>query len=192
MSASGTQSSYHPARPDKRRRSRGIVIAAIVAVVAVAAFLAAGLLTSNGKTQVRLGDNEFTVGKVGPLADRIERDGPLLFQDLLIGGTRDIYVNHIGANDDIGWVAFDARVPGSDRSCTLAWDGAQQVFTDPCTKATIPPDGGDLPHYSTRVDDSGVLVIDLSPGGDPGQGTSTTGATTTVLVTGRLTTTTGG
>ena len=191
MSASGTQSSYHPARPDKRRRNRGVVIALSVVAVAFGAFLAAGLLTSSGTTQVRLGDNEFKVGRIGPLADRIERDGPLLFQDLLIGGSRDIYVNHVGSVDEIGWVAFDARVPGSDRSCTLVWNGAQQVFADPCTKATIPADGGDLPHYPTRVDD-GVLIVDLTPGGNPGQGTSTTGATTTVLVTGRLTTTTAG
>ena len=40
--------------------------------------------------------------------------------------------------------------------------------------------------------DNGVVIIDLSPGGLPGQGPSTTSASTTVLVTGRLPTTTTG
>ena len=167
-----------------------MVIGVIVAVVAVAMFVALAVLTSGGETKVRLGDDEFEVGKVDALAPRIERDGPLLFQDLLIGGTRDIYVNHIGADDETGWVAFEARVPGSDRSCTLVWDNAQQAFTDPCTIETVPPDGGDLPHYPTRVTDDGVLIVDLTPGGVPGQGPSTTTTSTTILVTGRLTTTT--
>ena len=195
MSASGTQSGtpseYHPARPDKRRRSRALVIAAVGVVIAAALFFAAALLTSGGDTKVRLGDNDFKVGKVGALATRVARDGPLLFQDLLIGGTRDIYVNHLGSDDDLGWVTFEARVPGSPRECTLVWDAGAGAFTDPCTKATVAADGDDLPHYPTRVTD-GVLVIDLSPRGLPGQGPSTTSTSTTILVTGRVTTTTVG
>jgi hypothetical protein len=185
VSASGTQSgtpsSYRPARPDKRRRSRGMIIGVIAAVVAAALFLALALFTSGGDTKVRLGDDEFEVGK----------DGPLLFQDLLIGGTRDIYVNHIGADERTGWVAFEARVPGSDRSCTLVWDQTTQVFTDPCADETVPPDGGDLPHYPTRVTDDGILIVDLTPGGEPGQGPSTTTTSTTILVTGLSTTSAG-
>ncbi len=196
MSASGTQSgtpsAYRPARPDKRRRSRGVVIAVIVAVVAAGVFLALALLTSGGDTKVRLGDDDFEVGKVDTLAPGVERDGPLLFQDLLIGGTRDIYVNHIGTEDELGWVAFEARVPGSDRKCTLVWDHDTQIFADPCTNETIPPDGGDLPHYPTRVTDDGDLIVDLTPGGLPGQGPSTTTTSTTILVTGLSRTTTVG
>jgi hypothetical protein len=191
VSASGTQSEYHPARPDKRRRSRGVVLAIVAATVAAGLFLAAALLTSRGGTEVRLGDNEFSVGEAKALAKRIDRDGPLLFQDLLIGGTRDIYVNHIGSDDRIGWVAFDARVPGSPRTCTLVWTADQHVFTDPCTHTTVPPDGGDLPHYPTRVTDDGTLIVDLTPGGLPGQGLSTTTTATTILITGRSTTTVG-
>ena len=192
MSASGTQSDYRPARPDKRRRSRGVVLAIVAAVAAAGLFLAAALLTSGGDTKVRLGDDEFEVGKVDALAKRIDRDGPLLFQDLLIGGTRDIYVNHIGTVDHLGWVTFDARVPGSPRTCTLVWTADHEVFTDPCTKATVPPDGGDLPHYPTHVTDDATLEVDLTPGGLPGQGPSTTTTSTTILVTGLSTTTTVG
>jgi hypothetical protein len=192
VSASGTQSEYRPARPDKRRRSRGVVLAIVAATVAAGLFLAAALLTSRGGTEVRLGDNEFNVGDVKALAKRIDRDGPLLFQDLLIGGTRDIYVNHVGSDERVGWVAFNARVPGSPRTCTLVWTAGQQVFTDPCTHATVPPDGGDLPHYPTRVTDDGTLIVDLTPGGLPGQGLSTPTTATTILVTRGSTTTTAG
>jgi hypothetical protein len=191
VSASGTQSTYRPARPDKRRRSRAAVIGVIAAVVAGGVFLALALLTSGSDTKVRLGDDDFEVGKADALARRIERDGPLLFQDLLIGGTRDIYVNHLGTDDEVGWVAFEARVPGTDRTCTLVWDNVKKSFTDPCTNETIAADGGDLPHYPTRITDSGVLIVDLTPGGLPGQGPSTTSTSTTILVTGRPTTTAG-
>ena len=169
-----------------------MVLAIVTAVAAAGLFFAAALLTSGGETKVRLGDDEFEVGKVDSLAPRVERDGPLLFQDLLIGGTRDIYVNHVGAKDDVGWVAFEARVPGSDRKCTLVWDNDTEIFTDPCTNETFPPDGGDLPHYPTRVTDDGDLIVDLTPGGLPGQGPSTTTTSTTILVTGLSTTTTVG
>jgi hypothetical protein len=168
------------------------VIGVIAAVVAGGLFLALALLTSGSDTKVRLGDDEFEVGKVDALARRIERDGPLLFQDLLVGGTRDIYVSHIGTDEDVGWVAFEARGPGTDRTCTLVWDNAKKVFTDPCTNETIAADGGDLPHYPTRITDAGVLIVDLTPGGLPGQGPSTTSTSTTILVTGRPTTTTAG
>lgn len=191
MSASGTQSEYHPSRPDKRRRNRGILIAAIGAVVAALVFVGLAFATSNGDTKVRLGDDVFEVGEAKTLARRIDTGGPLLFQDLLVGGTRDIYVNHLGTNDKIGWVAFDARLPNSARACTLVWNPANREFDDPCTHATVPADGGELPHYPTKVTDEGLVVVDLTPGGLPGQGATTTGTSSTILITGQTTTTAG-
>ena len=141
-----------------------------------------------------MGDDEFEVGEAVTLAARIEADGaPLLFQDLLVGGSRDIYVNHVGGDPEIGWVAFDARVPGSGRECTLEWDAEHALFVDPCTEDTFPADGGDLPHYPIRVTDDGLLIVDLTPQGVPGQGSTTTGSSSSsILVTGLSTTTTAG
>ncbi len=63
----------------------------------------------------------------------------------------------------------------------------------PCTDETFPPDGGDLPHYPTRVTDDGALIVDLTPQGVPGQGSTTTGSSSSsILVTGLSTTTTAG
>ncbi len=105
-----------------------MILAVIVIVVGVAALVGVAVLTSSGSTDVRLGDDEFEVGEAATLAARIEADGaPLLFQDLLVGGSRDIYVNHVGDDAEIGWVAFDARVPGSGRECTLEWEVARGV-----------------------------------------------------------------
>jgi len=169
-----------------------VILAVIAGVVGIAALVGVALLTSSGSTEVRLGDDEFEVGEAATLAARIEADGaPLLFQDLLVGGSRDIYVHHVGNDADIGWVAFDARVPGSARECTLEWDGARDLFFDPCTDETFPPDGGELPHYPTRVTDDGALIVDLTPQGLPGQGSTTTGSpSSSILVTGLSTTTT--
>ncbi len=171
-----------------------MILAVIAGVVGIAALVGVALLTSSGSTEVRLGDDEFEVGEAATLAARIEADGaPLLFQDLLVGGSRDIYVHHVGNDADIGWVAFDARVPGSARECTLEWDSTRDLFVDPCTDETFPPDGGELPHYPTRVTDDGAVIVDLTPQGLPGQGSTTTGSSSSsILVTGLSTTTTAG
>jgi hypothetical protein len=171
-----------------------VILAVIAVVVGVAALVGVALLTSSGSTKVRLGDDEFEVGEAATLAARIDADdAPLLFQDLLVGGSRDIYVHHVGVNAEVGWVAFDARVPGTARECTLEWDGARDLFVDPCTDETFPPDGGGLPHYPIRVTDDGALIVDLTPQGAPGQGTTTSGSSSSsILVTGLSTTTTTG
>jgi hypothetical protein len=171
-----------------------VILAVIAIVLGVGALVGIALLTSSGSTEVRLGDDEFEVGEAATLAALIDRDGaPLLFQDLLVGGSRDIYVNHVGDDAEIGWVAFDARLPGSGRECTLVWEVGREVFLDPCTDDTFPADGGDLPHYPIRVTDDGALVVDLTPQGVPGQGSTTTGSSSSsILVTGLSTTTTEG
>ena len=192
MSASGTQSEYRPARPLPGKGRRALILGVIAVALGIGALVGMALLTSSGSTEVRLGDDEFEVGEAATLAARIESDGaPLLFQDLLVGGSRDIYVNHVGDDPEIGWVAFDARVPGSERQCTLEWDGGRDLFVDPCTDDTFPADGGDLPHYPIRVTDDGLVIVDLTPQGVPGQGSTTTGSSSSsILVTGLSTTTT--
>ena len=102
-------------------------------------------------------------------------------------------MHHVGGNAEVGWVAFDARLPGTARECTLEWDFARDLFVDPCTDETFPPDGGALPHYPIRVTEEGALIVDLTPQGAPGQGTTTTGSSSSsILVTGLSTTTTAG
>ena len=97
MSASGTQSEYRPARPLPGKGRRSVILAVIAGVVGIAALVGVALLTSSGSTEVRLGDDQFEVGEAATLADTVEANGaPLLFQDLLVGDSRDIYVHHVG------------------------------------------------------------------------------------------------
>jgi len=104
-------------------------------------------------------DARFRVGSAERLAPNIARDGPLLFQDLL-GGSRDIYVQHVGGED---WRAFDARSPGAPRRCVLEWRQPARQFVDPCDGRTFPADGSGLPAYPTEVDEDGAVLVDLTP-----------------------------
>ncbi|MBK9179558.1 MAG: hypothetical protein IPM45_08290 [Acidimicrobiales bacterium] len=143
-------------------------------LIGIGVFVSVANLAGSGDVDVRLGDDEFVVGPAEQLAAAIERDDrPLLFQDLLVGGQRDIWVQHLAADPDAGWVAFDARLAGQPRSCTLEWVADDGRFVDPCDGTVVPADGGDQPGYPTRVDDDGLLVVDLTPEGRPGRGTTT-------------------
>ena len=83
--------------------------------------------------------------------------------------------------------------PGALAKRTLEWDSARELFVDPCTDETFASDGGALSHYPTRVTDDGALIVDLTPQGVPGQGSTTTGSpSSSILVTGLSTTTTTG
>ncbi|MGD9794581.1 MAG: hypothetical protein AB7V43_13975 [Acidimicrobiia bacterium] len=149
-------------------------------------FVAVRSSDNSESSDINLGDDVFSLGKAKDRARSIEEDGsPFFFPDLLVDGTRDIYVNHLSDEVDEGWVAFAARVPGSERRCTLVFprggNPRTDVFTDPCTNQTWPADGTGLPSYPVTVTESGVLQVDLTPDGEPGKGpsTTTTGTTTT-------------
>lgn len=146
----------------------GLVLVAVVVRV-----------SSSGKVDVRLGADTYNAGKAANLARSIDRDGPALYQDLLVGGRRDLMVNHVGADEFSGWYAFEARVAGSDRTCTLVWAASSKDFVDPCTGTRYPATGEGLPQYPVEVTDNGRVVIDLTPDGVPGGGTTTTPAPTT-------------
>jgi hypothetical protein len=97
---------------------------------------------------------EFEVGRV----DRLARRVPLLLADASPKKDRDVFVQHLGADVDQGWLVFAARLPGQSRDCTLKWRG--EAFEDPCTGETVPADGEGLTQYPTRVED-GRLYVDL-------------------------------
>ncbi len=100
----------------------------------------------------------FKVGSAKSLAKTVEREGPLLFQDLL-NRSRDIFVNHLGGDD---WRAFEAHAPSAPRRCTLRWRPESKDFVDPCDGRSFPADGSGLISYPTHVTNDGLLVVDLS------------------------------
>lgn len=142
-----------------------MLVAAGGVLAGIAVFLVV-LAVTGPKSTEQARQARFTVGSAERLAPTVDRQGPLLFQDLR-GGSRDIYVQHVSGGD---WRAFEARAPGAPRRCTLRWEAAARYFVDPCSGRTYPPDGTGLIQYPALVDKQGALVVDLSSGPAPTTG----------------------
>lgn len=110
--------------------------------------------------KIQLGADEFDLGRADRWTTTIARTGPLLFQ--AVNGDIDLFLNHTGTQNGVGWSAFLARADGADRAtCSISIDRATKQLRDPCTGAVYPPDGGTLRHYPVRVDDHGHVVVTL-------------------------------
>ncbi len=129
----------------------------LVALVLLMVFVVKVASDSGGNT---LGDETFDANATA-LAQQVKRNGPILFPDLL-GRGKDIYIQHLSDDPAEGWRAFRATAPGASERCTLRWDGAGRVFTDPCEPGrTYPADGTGLEQYVTSVQPPSKLVVDL-------------------------------
>jgi hypothetical protein len=137
---------------------------AVLILLTGSLWLIALYLTHNSHDlNLQIGDSVFDVGKADKRAASIAADGaPFFFQDLLTGGTRDIYVLHSGADPATGWRAVAARPPGSPRRCTLVFPRGGSAFSDPCTHRSYPADGTGLPSYRVVVTVSGTVQVDLN------------------------------
>ena len=155
-----------PEAPDPQRPpSRVLVLTALGAVVAALLIVAIigriGTRPGSGRGASGGDGRETPTFDVGPATQRaasIARSGPLLFPDPR-GGTRDIFVQHLGESR---WVAFEARATGAPRQCVLRWEQGAGRFTDPCDGTTYPADGAGLVTFPAEVDDKGRVIVDLS------------------------------
>jgi hypothetical protein len=163
----------------RRQGHTGRALAVAVAGVVLALGLAFGVALlanqggpggeAHGGLEVRLGDDVFPAGEAESLAEQISDGGPILFSDL-VGGERDILLQHLADDPRRGWLAFAARPAGAPRECTVQWqadddqfallDGDGQV-TGNCDGQTFPPDGTGLPQYPVDLRDGG-LYVDLN------------------------------
>jgi hypothetical protein len=166
----------------KRTRIDGrsaLVVGATGVVVALVIGLFVFYLAGRDDIQVRLGDDRFQDINAVSVAEKIAQDGPIIYQDLA-GGSRDIFVQHLGDDPEQGWLAFDVRPAGEARECALSWQPDQQQFVDngACSESfTFPPDGTGLPQYPASVNDDGKVVIDLNAA-ERTDGSTTTTETT--------------
>jgi hypothetical protein len=160
---------------------RAVVIGLVGVGLGIGLVVLMAQLARTGSVDVKLGDDVFEAGDAENRAESIERDGPVLFPDVA-GGSRDIYINHLSDDPLEGWIAFDARRPGTDRECTLQWRADAQVFTDPCDETVvIDGGGGDLHRYEVTVTYDGDLEVEITLRGDDtgdDADTGTDGATT--------------
>ena len=135
----------------------GALVAAALLFAVVARVASTRPATSGGTTAEGNTVAQFEIGRATDYARTIARDGPILFPDPK-GGTRYIYVQHLGESN---WLAFEARVAGAPRQCVLRWERDARHFVDPCDGRTYPPDGAGLVTFPTRVNDKGRVVVDL-------------------------------
>ncbi len=137
--------------------------AAIFGGVAVLAAVIIGLIALELGTRSNtlvLGSTNFGDVNVTRLSETISDGGPLLFPDIA-SGTRDIWVNHIGDSPGVGWFAFEARLPGESRDCSVEWIATDQNFVSACSGQVFPETGEGLPQIPVFIDGTD-LVIDLN------------------------------
>lgn len=137
--------------------------AAIIGGIAVVAAVVIGVIAIELGTRSNtlvLGDTNFGSINADNMAAEIDENGPILWPDIA-SGTRDIWLQHLGDDPGDGWVAFDARPPGTARDCAVQWSVTDRTFTDPCTQTVYPEDGDGLPQIPVYIDGR-TLVIDIN------------------------------
>lgn len=159
-----------PAEPPAQRpRTRVLVatalgaLAAALLVMAIVARVGTGTGGSGNSAGGGRDTPRFDVGPASQRAESIARSGPILFPDPR-GGTRDIFVQHLGGDR---WLAFEARAAGAPRQCVLRWDGSARTFSDPCDGTTYPADGTGLVSFPAAVDERGRVTVDLAGAAAP-------------------------
>lgn len=150
-----------PVARSQRHASRALLVAGVVVVLLMGVAVAVAMLAEEGRVEVRLGDDTFEAGDAERIADEVADRGPVIYSDVA-GGSRDIWIQHLGDDPASGWLAFDVRPAGSDRNCVAEWRPQDEVFVASCTGEEFPADGAGLPQYPVTVSD-GYLEVNLNP-----------------------------
>jgi hypothetical protein len=137
-----------------------ITTAAVALIASALVFVLVVRLSSSPEAKNNLGGQTFLLNKASDLAIEIDERGPPVFQAPQGGGDTDIYVNHLGRDPKVGWIAFNAY--RTKRTCQLRWNQRTERFTDPCTKQTYGPDPGPaFRHYKVVVLPNGRVEVDF-------------------------------
>ncbi|HUP76336.1 MAG TPA: hypothetical protein VM282_25095 [Acidimicrobiales bacterium] len=151
--------------PRMTARSAIVVgLAGVLSAVILLFFVLWVTSQSGNKIEFRLGDEQFQDITADRMAKQIADEGPVLFPDVSANRSRDIYVQHLGADPKTGWLAFDARKPGAGRECFLEWQRDRQIFVDRCDGSEVPADGAGLRQYPAVVNSNGKVVINFNAG----------------------------
>lgn len=137
----------------------GVVIALLLGGMVVWAAQSSDTVT------IQLGDTSFDAGFIGRQSDEIAEGGPILYADAGSRGERDIYVQHIGDDPAVGWLAFEARRGIDPRDCSAVWDPDRRTFTlvsstdYECDDVTFNELGCGLERLPVAVLDEKVVVF---------------------------------
>ena len=159
-----------PVAQTRGHAGKALLIASVSIVLIAVVTVLVALAASRGDVDIKLGDERFDAGQTGSIARRIADDGglPALYPDL-VNRDRPIFVQHLGGDPDIGWVAFGAFDP-DDPSCIVEIDREAKTLVNACDRAiTYPLSGDGLRFYQTTVED-GHVIVDIN-------GASTTATT---------------
>jgi hypothetical protein len=143
--------------PRRTSPRQAVLLGVTGVVIGLVILVGLAILASRGSVELQ-GSPVFDAGRTDSQADAIRRGGPIPFPDVA-GGDRSIYLQHLGDDDDRGWLAFDAAVPGAP-GCVVNWVPESEAFVDSCSDERYPPDGEGLGQYPVRVRD-GRLTVDL-------------------------------
>jgi hypothetical protein len=137
----------------------GVVIALLLGAMVV------WVARQSDTATVLFGDTRFDAGFIGRQSEEIAARGPILYADAGSQGQRDIYLQHIGDDPEVGWLAFEARRPADPRDCSVVWDPERRTFTltsstdRECDVATFNELGCGLPSVPVGVIDDKVIVF---------------------------------
>lgn len=144
------------------------VLAGLVALALVFGllWLTAVVVSRNvNEGNARIGSDVFEVGRVDRLAESVERNGPILFPNLVgPAGERPVGLVHEGPTDFEGWRVFSLRPAGGSTDCLVQVDRATKRLED-CTGRVF--DARELPDAErvvVLIADDGTLTLDLQPG----------------------------
>ena len=151
-----------PVAQSRGHAGKALLVAGVGVVAALGIAWLVAQAASRGDVEIRLGDDRFDAGQVESIADAIDDEEglPVLVPDL-VGGQRNLYVQHLADDADEGWVAFGAFDP-DDPSCAVQIDRDAKVLVNACDPdVTYPLDGTGLRYYPTSVED-GRLFVDIN------------------------------
>lgn len=151
----------------RRVHTRRLIVAiAASLVISTLCLVAFARFAAKHADNVKLGDRVFQVGKSASLAKKVDRDGPLLFNDLVSGDglRRPLVLTHLSGTD---WAALNALPSGSEERCAVRPDVAARTLVDPCTNDVygydgIGTNGKVLERFTTEVNPKGMLSVDLN------------------------------
>jgi hypothetical protein len=137
----------------------GVVIALLLGTMVL------WVARSSDSVILQIGDTQFDAGFTGRQSEEITARGPILYPDAGSKGERDLYVQHIGDDPAVGWIAFEARRPGDPRDCSAEWNEGRRTFTltssgdAVCGAATFNDLGCGLTRFPVGVVDDKVIVF---------------------------------